>query len=246
MTLIPVTIPLRDHNQVTLTGEQVSTHFALVPATTLREDGTLGFASHGYGLTHIPTGRAVTFDTFVDPRRLALALEELPIDWANLTEPTRGQTALVHETYLQVWNDPEKRLPWPAWAGDESTPALSLIVHQLDDQLDNTEHRRELRRALEQQIAAYDPELGHTVTGHLLASSSIETVSAYALVYLLAAFMRTDPAAADRAARHVTEAWEHGDDASECIYQWRQQIADQVPMQLPGFPDLPTAATVTV
>lgn len=245
MALITLTIPTCEHGQVTITGDQVTEHFAITPALTVHEDGTLGLSAHGKVLVHIPTALAITHDGLISMRRYATVLEELPIDWATLTVPTAEQTTLIREAYHGMWADTSDDLPWPKWAGDKTTPALSLIVHELDDQLDNGEHRRKLWRALENQVAEHDPELGRTVSGHLIASSAIETVRAYGLVYLLAVLQRVDPAAADRAADHLVTAWEHGDDVGEWLYQWRQELAEKVPMQLPGgFPDLPVPAAV--
>ncbi|MEU2043620.1 hypothetical protein [Nocardia niwae] len=241
MALIPITIRTPKHGPVTVTGDQVTPHFAIVPVITTHDDGTLGFADHGQALTHIPTGLAVTFDGLIDQRRYAAVLEELPIDWAGLTQLTNEQRTRIREAHLSMWTEPSDGLPWPKWAGDESTPALSLIVHQLDDELDNDKHRRQMRDALEKQVAAHDPELGRTVHGHLLMSRVVETVNSYAVVYLLAVLIRIDPAAADRAARHLAMSLEHSDNVGEWLYQWRQEIAVGMPVQLPGgFSDLLT------
>ncbi|MGV9336630.1 hypothetical protein [Nocardia sp. NPDC003726] len=245
MALITVTIPTCEHGPVTVTGDQVTENFAITPALTVHDDGTLGLSAYGKCLVHLPTGRAITHDAMISMRRYATVLEGLPIDWATLTAPTAEQTALINEAYRGLWNDSSDDLPWPKWARDKSTPALSLIVHELDDQLANSEHRRQMRVALEKQITEHDPELGRTVSGHLIAAGAVETVRAYGLVYLLGVLRRIDPAAADRAAEHLVNTWEHGEDLGEWLYQWRQEIAEQIPMQLPGgFPDLPAPAAV--
>lgn len=84
MALVPVTVHLRNGVQVTVTGQQLSEHFAVTPSLAIGEDGTVGLADYGRALTHIPSGRAVTHDTLFDFAGLVTELEALPIDWGGL------------------------------------------------------------------------------------------------------------------------------------------------------------------
>lgn len=246
MSFISVTIPLRDDATVTITGEQITTHFALTPAIARRDDGTVGLADHGRVLTHIPSGRSVIYDTFTDLRRFALELEELPIQWDTLdgSSFTVEHAEQVSALQQKMWSDPTTDLPWPKWAGDKSTPAVSLIAHQLDDYLEHASHRHDKRRELKDAVAAHDTELAEQVGHLLLIGSAVDTVQTYGLVYLLAVLHRVAPADADRAARDLANVWEYGDSApDEFLHQWRQELADGLPLQLPGgFPDLPLVA----
>ncbi|MEU4841739.1 hypothetical protein [Nocardia testacea] len=249
-SLLSVTIPMCDPagdtvTRVAVTGEQITTHFALTPALTRRDDGTVGLADHGRVLTHIPSGRSVTHDdTFIDMRRFAHALEELPIPWDTLDGFTKEHAELVRNLHRTMWADPTTELPWPKWAGNNTTPAISLIAHQLDDYLKHAGHRYDKRRELKDAVAVHDGELAEQVGHLLLVGSAVDTVQTYGLVYLLAVLHRLAPADADRAARDLANIWENGDCAlDEFLHQWRQELADGLPLQLPGgFPDLPTAA----
>lgn len=247
MPLVSVTVPMCDTagnvmTHIDVTGEQVTTHFAITPALTRRDDGTVGLADHGRALTHIPTGRTVTYDgAFVGLRVFAHALEELPIPWDTLDGFTREHAEQVRALHKKLWIDPTPSLPWPKWAGDESAPAVSLTGHLLDDYHERAHNRDEKRRELKDAIAAHDAELAERVGDLLLIGTAVEITNTYGLVYLLSVLHRVAPDDADRAARDLAMMWEHGDSAGdEFLHQWRQNLADGLPMKLPGgFPDLP-------
>lgn len=248
MTLIPVTITLRRANSTcpraaTITGEQVTEHFAITPAVKIRDDDTVGLANHGYVLTHIRTGVLLARDSFIDLRAYAVALEDLPIDWDVLGGGfDAAQAKLIRALYEKKCGDSTRELPWPKWAGDPATPAISLIGQQLDTYLEHFAGRSsDTRRALKDAVAAHDPALADHVSHQLLIDSVTDTVHSYTLVYLLGVLHRVAPAAADRAARDLLHTLEYGA-ADELMHQWREELADNLPLQLPGgFPDLPGA-----
>lgn len=249
MSLISLTVPLLNGSRATVVGEQVTEHFALTPALAAREDDTVGLADHGRALTHIPSGLAVTNDdTFVDLREFARELEKLPVKWDNevitTTSFTREQAEQIRAVHKRLWSDPTKDFPWPKWAGNEDTPALSLIAHLLDDYLEHAAQRYDKRRELKNAVAVHDAELAEQVGTQVLISSADATHETYGLVYLLGVLHRLAPADADRAARDLANIWAYGDSATdEFMHQWRQELADGLPLQLPGnFPDLPSVA----
>jgi hypothetical protein len=83
------------------------------------------------------------------------------------------------------------------------------------------------------------PELARTVDAHLLGALLGRHSAGYGLIYLLAVLHRVDPAAADRAARNLVGAWEDGCSIDEWMFQWRNELAEGVPLTLHEFPDLP-------
>ncbi|WP_040793185.1 hypothetical protein [Nocardia paucivorans] len=214
MSLVSLTVTMSDRSTVTVTGDQVSPHFAVTPAVARRSDGTVGLATDGRVLTHIPTGIAVTSDPYIPMDRFAAALEALPIDWAHLALPiTRDLRDRIKDLHRRLWEGAGRERPWPEWVGRVADPARSLLVEVLDQQLEEKVPLFELTRT-------------------------------YGLAYLLGVLMRVDPAAADRAARHLTHMWAREDEAAgEDLYRWRQALAEGRPLRLPGgFPDLPVPA----
>src|SRR5690606_32540051 len=97
------------------------------------------------------------------------------------------------------------------------------------------------RREMKAALAVHDPELAEKLGTLLLIDSALDTIYTYGLVYLLGVLHRIAPADADRAARDLANTWEYGDSLpGELLHQWRQELADGAPLQLPGgFPDLP-------
>lgn len=236
MTLAIINVAFAD-GQVPVSADKVTENFAIAPALQKLPDGTVGIIDYGQSLTHIPTGRAVTFDGWMDLRRYAEMLEQLPIDWSTITTLTTDQRQLIvraRDEYLAA-RGADASWPWPAWAGDETQPALSLLATRLDFALDHND-RYVAIRDIEKQAATVDSALGATVGNALLAGSSAEYIHNYGLIYLLGVLHRVDPAAADLAARELVGAWEDGSSMSEWIYQWRSELADQRPLTLHEFP----------
>lgn len=243
MAFTIVTIYLTEgHAPVQITGDQVAEYFAITPAIKTRPDGSVTLSDHGRCLTHIPSGRAVTSSGFLDLRRYAEELAKLPIDWARLTSArdlTEEQAKQVKAIHRELSFQDDAEWPWPAWAGDESRPALSLLGQQLDDAL-KYGPRRELAREFQRRLTdtQLDPELAREIDNRLLLADIGEHVNGYGLIYLLAVLQRLDPESADKAARHLVGAWEAGDSMGEWIYDWRRQLADGQPLTLHEFPDL--------
>ncbi|NCL73747.1 hypothetical protein [Rhodococcus sp. YH1] len=235
MTLIPVTINTRKHGTFIVTGEQVTPNFALTPIVAFRNDET-PVLREGLNLTHIHTGLIVCSDSWIDMRKAAAELEELPIDWATLTKPTPEQAKLVRETYMRILTCAEYTgWPWPKWAGDESTPAASVLAGRLDDALRHGEIR-EKSRALVDEVTKLDKDLGRRLDTELLWRDCGMNVDGYSAIYLLAVLQRIDPTAADRAAGNLVRDCDAGDSLGEWVYQWRQELADRRPLTLHGFP----------
>ena len=235
MTLIPVTIRTIRHGKFTVIGERVTPNFALTPIVSVHDDGTPALRD-GLRLTHIHTGLIVCSDNWIDLRKAAAELEELPIDWATLTKPTPEQAKLVRETYMRILTGAEHTgWPWPKWAGDESTPATSVLAQRLDDALKHGEIR-EKSRALADEVAKLDKDLGKRLDIELLWRDCGMNVDGYSAIYLLAVLQRIDPAAADRAAGNLVRDCDAGDSFGEWVYQWRQELADGRPLTLHGFP----------
>ncbi|WP_433734899.1 hypothetical protein ACQP0C_41735 (plasmid) [Nocardia sp. CA-129566] len=239
MTLIQLTIPLRNGGHASVTGQRLTEHFAVAPALRIEDDATVGFADHGRVLNHIPTGRVVTHSVFVDYIRFATELEALPIDWANFAQLTAEQAQAIKDAHQRVSSEQAPAWPWPEWAGDESSPALSLLGTLLDDGAQDA-RRDELVDKLTSRATELDSEFG-TELGNQLRwmLAGIHTTN-YSAVWLLAVLHRVDPAAADQAAKELACALDAGDALGEWTYQWRQELADQIPLTLHGFPDLPT------
>ncbi|WP_395704834.1 hypothetical protein [Rhodococcus ruber] len=235
MTLIPVTINTRKHGTFTVTGEQVTPNFALTPIIAFRNDETPALRD-GLNLTHIHTGLTVCNDSWIDMRKAAAELEELPIDWATLTKPTPEQAKLVRETYMRILTDhSDTGWPWPKWAGDESTPATSTLAQRLDSALNHGEIRAS-SKSLVDEVSKLDKDLGRTLDNGLLWRDCGMEVDGYSAIYLLAVLQRIDPAAADRAAGNLVRDCDAGDSLGEWVYQWRQELADERPLTLHGFP----------
>lgn len=243
MALVPVTVHLRNGVQVTVTGQQLSEHFAVTPSLAIGEDGTVGLADYGRALTHIPSGRAVTHDTLFDFAGLVTELEALPIDWAAFTQPTTEQAEAIKAAYWRNATAHTPAWPWPEWAGDENEPALSLLGTLLDDGAKDA-RRGELVAKLTARATELDPAFGEELGNHLRWMLAGIHSSNYGEVWLLAVLHRIDPAAADRAATDLAAALDSGDALGEWICQWRQELADGNPLTLHGFPDLPTPAAV--
>ncbi|WP_280381363.1 hypothetical protein [Nocardia wallacei] len=244
MTFISLTIHPAGHDPVTMSAEPVSAHFAIAPALALRTDGSIGLADYGRVLKHIPTGCTITHASWIDLRRYAEELEALPIDWSAITPAglTDEQGEQVREAFDRASIDrSESQWPWPAWAGDESQPALSLLGVQLDSAL-KFDQRLDAQRDLERKVFALDKTLGKNVADELMIAHIGEHVRAYGVIYLLAVLHRTDPVAADKAARGLIGAWEDGSSLDEWIHQWRRELAEGVPLTLHEHPDLPRAA----
>lgn len=235
MTLIPVTIRTIRHGKFTVTGEQVTPNFALTPIVSVHDDGTPALRD-GLNLTHIHTGLTVCNDSWIDLRKAAAELEELPIDWATLTKPTPEQAKLVRETYMRLLTDTsDTGWPWPKWAGDESTPATSTLAQRLDAALSHSEIR-DSSKSLVDEVSKLDKDLGKRLDTELLWRDCGMNVDGYSAIYLLAVLQRIDPAAADRAAGNLVRDCDAGDSFGEWVYQWRQELADGRPLTLHGFP----------
>ncbi|MFC9999670.1 hypothetical protein [Nocardia sp. NPDC127526] len=104
-TRTPVQIHHKVHGMVTVPGDIVAEHFAIVPE--LDSDGAP--ALFGLQLIHIPTGAWVPVDEFPhlhrdELRLLAEKLTSLPIDWATAIPGSwrSEQLSLIHGA-LEEW-----------------------------------------------------------------------------------------------------------------------------------------------
>lgn len=232
----PVTVKTAA-GSIDVVGEILTTHFAMTPAFAANDDGTIQLRGGSLVLTHRPTGLAVTHgDWSLDPRRLATELEALPIDWSTFTGATADESVLVRGAFDRARTEEGDGWPWPEWAGDESTPALSLLAQTLDCAVDSWERYRTASDLGKEAKQHLPEDLGRKVDAHLIAGSSAITVNEYGVAYLLAVLHRVDPATADRAARDLAAAWDCGDTLGEWTHQWRRELGDGVPLTLHGFP----------
>lgn len=235
MSLLQVTIQTTN-GPVEVTGDQVSENFAITPGLTTDDAGHACFNGRTC-LTHTPTGLAISHDQY-GQRERAARLEAAQIDWALVSAENRISEE-DRPAVLAALEEPDddNGWPWPEWAGDESTPALTTLAKSLDRALD--EDYWERARALREEAAEHLPDaLSRKIDAYLTSASSIVAVSEYALVYLLAVLHRVDPEAADRAARDLVTAWDAGDSMGEWMWQWRDELGKGQALTLHGFPSL--------
>lgn len=238
---VPVMITQRESGSefVTVTGETTSSpFFALTP--TLRRDDRGTYFGWGMSVTHIPSGLTLPTGA-ADKRRTVHAVKDL-IDWSSTTplaEPSDRK--LVTNAVRALIEAADADIPWPKWAGDKSTPALSLLVEQLDDGIENYGKRQNSRDELVGEVAAFDAPLAKQVGGALDAGRIGIQVQTYGTAWLLAVLMRLDPDIADQAARALVSSWEDGGTPDEHIYEWRNDIANNRQLTLYGI-TFPTPA----
>ncbi|MDV6267048.1 hypothetical protein [Rhodococcus globerulus] len=209
-----------DNEFITITGETTSSpHFAITPAIRRDQRGT--YLGWGTSVTHIPTG--LTLPTGgADKRKTVEAIKDL-IDWSSqtpLADPADKKLITGAVRALVKAEDD----PWPEWAGDETTPALSLLAGQLEDATGNYDKRRDARTEIVTAVAELDEDLAKKVRAALDATIIGFQVQTYGLTWLLAVLMQLDPTIADQAARGLVTAWEDGA-LDEHIYEWRDDIA---------------------
>lgn len=239
MSLTQITVQTAS-GPVEVTGDQVTEHFAITPALTGDDDDPM--FTGGACLTHIPTGRAITY-SYSGLRGKAERLESLSIDWSAISAENRISKEDAPKV-LAALNGPDdgEGWPWPEWAGDESTPALTALAQSLDRALERDYWDR--ANALAKEAAPHlDEELAKKLDAYVTSAASVVAVSEYGLTYLLAVLHRVDPDAADRAARDLVGAWDAGDTMGEWQWQWRDELGKGQPLTLHGFPslgDLPT------
>lgn len=240
MNLIHSKIRLRD-TAFEVTAEQASEHFAITPAL-YREGGQLRIGS-GTVLTHIESGIAFSSDSFIDQRKLAADLEVMSIDWGTWTtetKPTADEIADIKRVIHRHVTSPNygDDYQWPAWAGDASTPALSLLAKRLDLGLD-TDFWAKASDIRDDARPKLGEEAARKLDTYLIVAGSMADLSNYGLIYLLAVLRRVNPEAADRAASDLVAEFESGDGVAEWIGQWRQELAQGKPLTLHGFPAVP-------
>lgn len=241
MSLVTVTVPTQSSGPVDLIGERVSDNFAITPGIT-GEGDALGLSDR-LALTHIGTGRVVTWSMWLDFRDLAQRLEALPIDWAALTENnlTIEHRKAVHAAIKEAQSAHADRGDdeFPKWAGDPSSPALSLLGTVLGDAVKSTAFETfTAGKELAGLVDKVDAELARRIDLELSWRTAAVNVNTYGVAYLLAVLHRVAPEAADRAARELAAAWECGDSLGEWVWQWRKEIGDEQPLTLHGFADL--------
>ncbi|OBA51491.1 hypothetical protein A5789_27785 [Nocardia sp. 852002-51101_SCH5132738] len=91
MALITITADLPGDATTRVSADQVSAHFALAPHLLVLDSGEVVYGENQpFLLIHIPSGRPVVASgPGIDLRRLAVLLEDLPIDW-NLPDPVES------------------------------------------------------------------------------------------------------------------------------------------------------------
>lgn len=157
--LIPVSVAFKDDVQVTVTGESTTNpHLAVTPQVRLDEDGN-GRLVSGLALTHIPSGRVVLTDSSTRGLDWDRVVEILTshADWA-LDDPKLDDPKVVRQELFDA-ADTSQRWPWPEWAGDESTPAVSLLAKHLDDTLSVNPSAPEVREARTELLAGIADEV---------------------------------------------------------------------------------------
>lgn len=238
--LIPLTVSFSGGRHIDTHGEQATPHFAITAAMATRPDGRIGLAGHGRSLVHIRSGLVVTSSGWVNMARFAAELEKLPIDWPTfkLSTLTAEHVAQMRQTERAVSTDGDGAWPWPEWAGDDSRPAHSLLGLQLADAVKFPDRFRKISE-FRGKVGVFDDELGKSVDAHLLAAHCQNHAHHYGLIYVLAVLARLDSAAADLVARNLVSAWEDGSTIDEFLWQWRTEFAEQRPLTLQGFVDLP-------
>ena len=231
-------IPTPDGGSIPVYGEQTTEHFAITPRLAAYPGKPVRL-DRGRSLVHIPSGRRITSDWYADLDALAAKLEALDIDWDGFGETplTKDQAKAIFDLKREYWaSDDSKGWPWPKWAGDESTPALSTIAESLDQYLD-----RDMSAILalgNQARAALPEDLGQEVDAHLLIGWSSAAAATYGVAYLLAVLHRIDPDAADVAARNLVAEWDAGDAMGERACEWRDALAKGEPLALLDFPSI--------
>ncbi|MFC9874829.1 hypothetical protein [Nocardia salmonicida] len=240
MSLVTVTVPTQTNGPVNLIGERVTDNFALTPALTTTEDDNAIRLTDRLNLTHIGTGRVITWSMWLNLRDLAHRLEALPINWAAITENnlTIEQRKMVHAAVKEA--EQARALTvgeWPEWGADPTTPALSALRVMLDNELSND---RLFTAGIEHAsaVAKVDTELGAKADSLFLAAYSHATVSGKAAAYLLAVLHRINPAAADRAVHTLVADWEDGEVLGEMVAEWRDELHKGHPLTLHGFADV--------
>lgn len=217
--------------EIELTAEKVTEHFALSPMIS---DGGLGRGA--IGLTHIPTGRRVTADQVIDLRKVAVALEDLDINWDGPVDAfSDAERDAVAKTIFAARTDDTLGWPWPKWAGDETRPTEGVLAGVLDESLRFWETRDHHKNLID-QISAHAPDVANQLDGQLMFLHCRGESSSFGLIWLLAVLHRLDAEAAARASRFLVDMWEQGDTVPEWVYEWRAQLATGDPLRIPGFP----------
>ncbi|WP_353107905.1 hypothetical protein [Gordonia sp. (in: high G+C Gram-positive bacteria)] len=241
MTLIPVTVLVLDDQSITITGESTSNpHLAITPAIRAGKDGTLSFAD-GRIITHIPTGRHVMGSGSFGAISLHKAVEIMTrhADWSKDAPLTKDSAAAMRR---ELWaaGDSDRGWPWPDWAGDRSTPALSVIGTSLDDAIKRHQATspevREKRQAYVDAVTDID-DAKRTIETLLMMESNSRYVELYGMTYALAVLHRLDPRTADRVADHLVLEWDAGDSLGEWMWQWRTELDEGKPLSLRGYPE---------
>lgn len=110
--------------------ERVTEHFALTPSAAVGGDPATILADR-LTLTHIPTGRAISWSTQFDLHDLAPRLEALPINWSTNKILTRDQIDMVrtvtHEAeHARAASLPQKLTTTPA--AESAAPDRAEVV----------------------------------------------------------------------------------------------------------------------
>jgi hypothetical protein len=175
-----------------------------------------GRYSGHWEIVHQPTGRRLASTYLTRPDQLRKVVDKVAdLDWTPATVAeyaTTGHGKRLAAAIRQVeMADP------PRFGGDRPDTAVALIGHLLD----------QLNHQPAEPIPASDPRWPLYV---------IARVSAYGMVWCLAALKRVDPAAADSAAARLAAAWEAGDGIGEWSWQWAQELGAGEPLTLYGIP----------
>ncbi len=231
--LTTITLRQVDGHEVSVTAEATaSPHFAIAPEIGIGPDGDQLLTGR-LNLCHIPSGTVVVREQSGLDFHAVIPILQRYGDWSSKPDFAPEQVADLRRELFAVVAQQNEEWPWPKWAGDASTPALSLLASQLDEAL-NGDQRREARRAIASHIA--DSELARKVESEFAWAAAESTTGTYGVIYLLAVLHRINPEAADRAARDLASAWEAGDSLGEWEYQWREELGHGNPLSLRGFP----------
>lgn len=188
----------------------------------------------GLALTHRLSGRSIARGSNDRLHVLAAALGVF--DWSSdlaalFGDAERGRKIREIVREWQISSSTEDRRPdhWTSSSTATPTRAESPSRQLLGEQLESWLSCAQARPPVPALSA---PDRDRSAWMWWVSSS----VYGYGVCYLLAVLHAVDPVAADAASKDLTAAWDAGDSFAEWIWQWRDELARQVPLTLFGIP----------
>lgn len=210
-------------------------HVVIAPVIETRPDGRCVLGG-GLALVHAPTGRSITRGSSND-RLHSLATRLAKFDWSFtdraefLAEPSRasGLREIFREWGMNAGDAPSYWMCDPNISpamqlARSADPSRQMLVEQLDRWMKLDECRPEI------------PAAGGD--GAAWMNWLTAEVYGYGVCYLMAVLRAIDPAVAAVAANDLGDAWDAGDSFGEWVWQWRDELARDLPLTLHGIPAL--------